>query len=244
MNYLKKLFILCWNIRGLNASNKQLALYNAIESCACAIVCLQETKMGYFDASIIKKCCPPRFDDYVYVPSNGASGGLIIIWNSSLFSGMAMHCESFALSVHFSSTQSAQSWTLINIYGPCVGERRYQFINWLFNLDIPDEEDWLIVGDFNFIRSPDNRNKPGGNVNDMLLFNDFIRQQHLTELPLKGRKFTWSNMQENPLLEQLDWFFTSLHWTLSYPATLIETQGKPISDHAPCVISIQTSIPG
>jgi hypothetical protein len=27
------------------------------------------------------------------------------------------------------------------------------------------------------------------------------------ELPLKGRAYTWSNMQENPLLEQLDWFF-------------------------------------
>jgi hypothetical protein len=63
------------------------------------------------------------------------------------------------------------------------------------------------MGDFNFIRSPSNRNKAGGNINDMLVFNDFIREQHLTEIPIKGRKYTWSNMQDNPLLEQLDWFF-------------------------------------
>jgi hypothetical protein len=74
----------------------------------------------------------------------------------------------------------------------------------LFSLNIPPDEDWLLVGDYNFIRSPSNRNKPGGNVNDMLLFNDFIRQQNLIELPIQGRKYTWSNMQDDPLLEQLD----------------------------------------
>jgi hypothetical protein len=89
-----------------------------------------------------------------------------------------------------------------------------------------------------------NRNKHGGNVNDMLAFNDFIREQNLTELPIKGRKFTWSNIQENPLLEKLDWFFTSLHWTTSYPSTIVTPQGTPTSDHTPCIITIQTSIPG
>lgn len=77
----------------------------------------------------------------------------------------------------------------------------------------------------------------------MLLFNDFIREQNLIELPIKGRRFTWSNMQDSPLLEQLDWFFTSMNWTSVYPATFVESQGKPISDHTPCVVSIQTKIP-
>jgi hypothetical protein len=38
--------------------------------------------------------------------------------------------------------------------------------------------------------------------------------------------------------------FTSLHWTTSYPSTLVTPQGKPTSDHIPCVITIQTTIPG
>jgi hypothetical protein len=50
-------------------------------------------------------------------------------------------------------------------------------------------------------------------------------------------------MQEDPLLEQLDWFFTSLHWTTFFPSTIDTTQGKPTSDHVPCVINIKTSIP-
>ena len=78
------------------------------------------------------------------------------------------------------------------------------FTNWLFDLNIPDDENWLILGDFNFIRSTNNRNKPGGDAADMLLFNEIIRAQSLMELPVKGRTYTWSNMQDDPLLEQLD----------------------------------------
>ena len=229
---------------GLNATSKQLAIFNVVETSGCSVICLQETKMGFIDLALIRKCCPRRFDDFVYVPSNGAFGGLLIIWDSSLFNGIVMHYQPFSLSVHFTSTQSAQSWTLINIYGPCAGDMRDQFVQWLYQLNIPDDEDWLLLGDFNFIRGPANRNKPGGNVNDMLTFNDFIRAQHLTELKIQGRSFTWSNMQDSPLLEQLDWFFTSLHWTLSYPATSISPQCKPTSDHTPLLVTIQTTIPG
>ena len=243
MAYLRKWFVLCWIIRGLNAKTKQLALLNAIKLSGCDVVCLQETKNSHFDLAFIKSCCPSSFDEFAYVPSNGASGGLIIIWKSSVFIGLVRHCQPFALSVHFTAKQDALSWTLINIYGPCNGDLRDAFVEWLYDLAIPDDENWLIAGDFNFIRSPTNRNKPGGNVDDMLLFNDIVRAQHLTELPIKGRSFTWSNMQQDPLLEQLDWFFTSLHWNVSYPATVVTPQGKPTSDHTPCIVSIQTTIP-
>jgi hypothetical protein len=59
----------------------------------------------------------------VYVPSTGASGGLIIIWDSLILSGMVMDCEQFAISIYFTSIQSAQSWNLVNVYGPCSGDQ-------------------------------------------------------------------------------------------------------------------------
>lgn len=77
----------------------------------------------------------------------------------------------------------------------------------------------------------------------MLLFNEAINNLGLIELPLKGRKFTWSNMQKDPLLERLDWFFTSAAWTQSFPSTFVAPLAKPTSDHLPCVISIGTMIP-
>ena len=113
------------------------------------------------------------------------------------------------------------------------------YTNWLYELDIPNTQDWLLLGDFNYIRAPDNCNKPGGSTHDMFTFNDIIRQQNLIELPVKGRTYTWSNMQLNPLQEQLDWLFTSLHWTNVYPKTLVKPLGKPVSDHIPSVVTME-----
>jgi hypothetical protein len=66
---------------------------------------------------------------------------------------------------------------------------------------VTDRVDWIFLGDFNFYRSLGNRNKPGGNLANTLVFNEAIGHLGLIELPLKGRAFTWSNMQNDPLLE-------------------------------------------
>lgn len=239
----KRWNVLCWNVRGINSDDKQLAIRNAIDSTGCSIICLQETKRSVFDAAFVKLFCPKKFDKFAYIPSVGNSGGLITVWNSYVFRGDVVFSESFALEVNFTSTQTASKWTLVNIYGPCTGPNRAIFTSWLLDLDIPNGEDWLLIGDFNYIRAPDNRNKAGGNVNDMLVFNDFIRSHSLVELPIKGKTYTWSNMQQNPLLEQLDWHFTSLNWSQSFPNTTVMPLGKPVSDHAPCYVSIDSSIP-
>jgi hypothetical protein len=54
---------------------------------------------------------------------------------------------------------------------PCTVEGKFAFLNWLKNISMPDDTKWLIVGDFNLLRSPENRNK-GGNLLEMLGFND------------------------------------------------------------------------
>jgi hypothetical protein len=120
---------------------------------------------------------------------------------------------------------------------------RDSFVSWLYNLVISPWENWLLVEDFNFIRSQEKRNKPGGDVNDMFLFNEIIGRLGLLELPLKGRSFTWSNMQSVPLLEQLDWFFTSSNWISDYPNSVVLPLAKIGSDHVPCVVTINTNIP-
>jgi hypothetical protein len=101
----------------------------------------------------------------------------------------------------------------------------------------------MIIGDFNFYRSLENRNKEGGNMHDIMVFNEALSNLGLQEIPLKGRSYTWSNMQQDPLMEQLDWCFTSTNWISDYPNTLMIPLAKTTSDHVPCVVQIGTSIP-
>jgi mannosylglycoprotein endo-beta-mannosidase len=227
----------------MNSEDKCLALNNKIEVCGCSIICAQETKKQHFDHSFIRKFSPRRFDKFEYVPSCGASGGLLVIWCSALFTGTTIHKEWFALTISLSSTKSHHTFHLTNIYGPCSGEGRTDFVYWLENLNVQPDTLWLLLGDLNFIRSTENRNRGGGNIDYMMKFNEIISNQALVELPLKGRMYTWSNMQEQPLLEQLDWFFTSIEWSTVFPNTLVKPLAKPVSDHMPCVVMIETHIP-
>ena len=101
----------------------------------------------------------------------------------------------------------------------------------------------MILGDFNLIRGPDNRNKPGGDPNSMMIFNNIIINLDLVEIPLKGRSFTWSNKQDIPLLEKLDWVFTCSHWTNTYPCTMAFPLAKITSDHVPIKVQMESNIP-
>lgn len=235
--------ILCWNIRGLNDSNKWDAVRNKIEECACSIFCLQETKKQDYDSAFIRNFAPRRFDRFNFIPSIGASGGILLVWNSSTFNGVILDKERFGITAIFTSTHNAETWKLTAVYGPCSEPARSEFLSWFRGHSVDDDDKWLFIGDFNFYRSLENRNRPGGNFHDTILFNDAIGHLGLIELPIKGRAFTWSNMQQNPLLEQLDWFFTSVGWTGAYPMIEVVPLAKVTSDHVPCKVMINTTIP-
>jgi hypothetical protein len=94
------------------------------------------------------------------------------------------------------------------------------------------------VGDFNLIRFPENRNKAGGNSNEMMLFNDLIHHLDLIGILFQGIDFTWNNIPDNTLLEKLDWVFTSTSWSLSCPNTKV----LPLY-HIPYIIQIDTLVP-
>jgi hypothetical protein len=72
-------------------------------------------------------------------------------------------------------------WLLTNVYGPCKPEGKRQFTDWLKHISMPGEVDWLLVCDFNLMRSPANRKKPGGDLTQMYLFNETISSLGLVE---------------------------------------------------------------
>jgi len=196
-----------WNIIGINSEHKCNAIREKIDESDCAIFCIQETKREQFDHSFIRKLAPKRFNKFAFSPSEGASGRILMGWNSAIFTGEVIQINKFTVTVKFTSSHNRQTWTLSSVYGPCQGSERDNFVHWLNNLDINAEENWMFAGDFNFYRSIFDRNRDGANMNDMMIFNEIISNLGLLEIPLKGRNFTWSNMQSAPLLEQIDWVF-------------------------------------
>jgi exonuclease III len=142
-----------WNVRGLNSEDKCNVVRGKIEESSCSIFCIQESKLQSFDHSSMRKFTPKRFNKYAFSPSVGASGGIILGWNGSQFLGQVIFNSKFAITIQFSSTHNAEEWKLTTVYGPYVGQERWDFIQWLNSLVIDDETNWILLGDFNFYRS-------------------------------------------------------------------------------------------
>jgi exonuclease III len=152
--------VLNWNIRGLNDPAKWTLIFNKIRESGCQVICFQESKRETVDLQFLRQFCPRNFDSFAFVPSMGRSGGIITIWDISVFIGHEVFHSQSALSVELHATKSDASWTFTNIYAPCQDDDRLIFLDWLHNIDIPPEENCLLVGDYNLLRSPQDRNKP------------------------------------------------------------------------------------
>jgi endonuclease/exonuclease/phosphatase family metal-dependent hydrolase len=151
--------------------------------------------------------------------------------------------NAFAQSIEFISKLTCQKWILTNIYDPSTPDGRVEFLNWFKSIVMPDDQSWIIVGDFNLIQIPKNRNRLRDDSNMMMAFNDAISKLGVIEIPLSGQEFTWTNKQKKPLLERLDWFFISQNWSVEYPGTRARTLARDVSDHVPCEIIIRTEVP-
>lgn len=149
----------------------------------------------------------------------------------------------FAIAIEFSARHSDSSWNLMNVYGPCTPKGKRDFANWLKNVYLLHDEEWIILGDFNLYRFPENRNREGADLSDMNLFNNVISHLGLIDIPLQGKRFTRSNMQNPPLLEKLDQVFTNPSWTLAFPKTSCKALVMEVSDHSPLLITISTDVP-
>src|SRR4051812_12732543 len=105
--------VMCWNVRGLNSAERQPDVRAKIDESGCFIICLQETQCQSFDLRLVRKFCPRRFDNFACSPSVGPSGGLIVVWCSTMFNGVLVVSNRFGITISFTSVHNAEVWTLV-----------------------------------------------------------------------------------------------------------------------------------
>ncbi|GLJ15813.1 hypothetical protein SUGI_0260790 [Cryptomeria japonica] len=71
--------LITWNVRGINASNKQCILKRFIFKVKAEITIIQETKLDSDGGESFGKCLGSF--NWLGIPAVGASGGLGIIWD-------------------------------------------------------------------------------------------------------------------------------------------------------------------
>lgn len=107
--------VMSWNVRGLNKSHKQLALKNYVLEHKIDVLLLQETKMKKANFDNIAKYLWLGAT-YSYSDADGASGGLVVLWNPLRFNGSELFYYWCSVGVYFA--YPGDSWLLINVYAP------------------------------------------------------------------------------------------------------------------------------
>jgi hypothetical protein len=91
--------ILCWNVRGLNASNRRDSVRNAVMSAGATIVCLQEMKIERWTSRLVRDTLGPKFvNSFAALPANGVRGGILLAVNELFFTMQNIHTTTHTIS--------------------------------------------------------------------------------------------------------------------------------------------------
>lgn len=130
------------------------------------------------------------------------------------------------------------------VYGPAHEEGREQFLLELAQMCNGNNYPMMIGGDFNIMRFSSDKNKKFCRNKWTDLFNHVINTHELRELQFSGGKYTWSNNQQDPILEKLDRVLINKDWEKLFPLTTIQKKPRVsrLSDHKPLIVYVEKKL--
>jgi hypothetical protein len=180
------------------------------------------------------------FEHFVYLPSLGASGGILVAWKRHLQVTGLSRVGTFSVSVQFKNS-NGQHWWLTNVYGPQSNEDKISFLLELRQIRVECHGPWVVSGDFNLIYKEEDKNNANCNRAMMGSFKKFIDDTSLIDLPIIGRKYTWSDHQVSPTLVRLDKVMCSSDSEDIFPNNLFQSAASEDSDHCPLVLGLKSN---
>lgn len=149
----------------------------------------------------------------------------------------------YTLSVDLMVNIDTSMIRVTGVYGPSNQRDKALFFEELKKARPQFAMPWMVAGDFNVTLDLQDRSNTNHHVNQMRAFRGLIEHLELIDLPLLGRRYTWSNERENPTFVRLDRFLVSTEWIQSFPNTVQTAGTDPLSDHCPLLCTSQTKFP-
>ncbi|XP_050222649.1 uncharacterized protein LOC126672737 [Mercurialis annua] len=216
-----------WNCRGgLSFNRKEHFIRNMVSTNNLSFIGLLESKKEVVGEFLVSKLWPNLDYKFDFIPSVGASGGILLIWNSmmnNVSTSKGHRC--IVLDFLFDAVPCRH----ILIYASNVASERMVFWRDIQAfLCFPGTI--LISGDFNETLSPEDRLHGAGFTPSMVAFRDFVNNAKLFDLPLQGRSFTWQNSHSR---SRIDRCLISAAASSAWPNMSLLALPRGQSDHVP-----------
>lgn len=124
----------------------------------------------------------------------------------------------------------------MNIYAPNDTSSRRRLWEEILLIKQSCHLPWCIGGDLNEIKAISERTgclRIDRGMRDLL---DFINTMEVLDMPLMGRKFTWTNFQDSSIHSRIDRFLVDHVWMEKFKLSQWGLH-RPISDHCPILLA-------
>ncbi|XP_022014049.1 uncharacterized protein LOC110913538 [Helianthus annuus] len=203
--------ILSINLRGDRDSQKLDWIRGIKTSQGVHFLCVQETKISNSEGFLFNQMWGKSAFKLASVDSHGRSGGLVSLWNPTVFSEIETIKHRYFLCVCGFLIPSGIRLNLVNVYVPNDASWRKALRSELLLLRNSRQGLWVFWGDFNDARKPEERLNSEFVAANVEAFNDFILSAALYEYDMGGAKYTYIS-DRGAKLSKLDRFLECIRF--------------------------------
>ncbi|GJU09544.1 RNA-directed DNA polymerase, eukaryota [Tanacetum coccineum] len=191
--------------------------------------------MGSIDLSSVRSCWGNSNFDYVHSDSVGNSGGILCIWDPNSFRRSSFTRSDYFVIVRGVWLKSGIDLMIVVVYAPQEAKEKRMLWDYLAHVSNQWVGKLVMMGDFNEVRYKSDRYGSNFNAHDAEIFNSFIYNAGLDEVPLGGSAYTWC-LKSASKMSKLDRFFVSENLLSMCPNITAITLERFISDHRPILL--------
>ena len=118
----------------------------------------------------------------------------------------------YCVKMHIKCKRDGFEWVFVPVYGAAQEAQKAEFLAEMVRMCDSEPLPKLVGGDFNIIRSREEKNNNNFNAHWPFVFNAIIESLDLREIVLSGRQFTLANRRDTPTYEKLDRILASVEW--------------------------------
>ena len=172
---------------------------------------------------------------------HGRSGGILLGADLNYFDIGAIDEGDFYVKFILRDKSDGFKFALYVIYGPAQLNNKEAFLVEMAHTCSRESLPYIIGGDFNIMRHPDDKSTDNFDSKWPNIFNAVIETLDLKEIVMSGRQYTWAGLGDEPTFEKLDRVLVSTEWEDKYPLSTVEARDRNISDHTPLGLNTSSS---
>ena len=155
-------------------------------------------------------------NNFTFLPAKQTRGSILLAASEDYFSLSNITLTRYTITAKITMKADNTQWWITVVYEPQTDVDKLLFLQELKDLADPDLDKWSVLGDFNLIYQAEDKNNTNLHRRLMGSFKATIDALRLKELRLNGRRFTWSNGQDNPTLTRIDRVFCTPDWEILF----------------------------